>query len=156
MIAASIKGGPLAPDINGVVKFEKVPGGTNVTAVIYNLPEYQPAEDGQPPIGPFGFHLHEKASCEVGDPSSPFEEAGGHWDPTNQPHGNHVGDFPVIFSNNGYCRMSFFTNRFYPQDALGKTVVIHQNPDDYRSQPAGNAGNRLACGVVDYYQAMHL
>lgn len=65
-----------------------------------------------------------------------------------QPHGNHSGDFPVLFSNNGYARMSFFTNKFKPEDVIDKSVIIHLNPDDYRSQPAGNSGKRIACGVI--------
>lgn len=44
--------------------------------------------------------------------------------------------------------MNFFTNRFRASDVIGKTIIIHQNPDDYRTQPAGNSGNRLACGVI--------
>lgn len=64
------------------------------------------------------------------------------------PHGNHIGDFPVLFSNNGYARMSFFTDKFKPEDIIGRSVIIHQNPDDYRTQPAGNSGKRIACGVI--------
>lgn len=64
------------------------------------------------------------------------------------PHGNHAGDFPVLFSNNGYARMSFFTDKFKPEDIINRSVIIHQNPDDYRSQPAGNSGKRIACGVI--------
>lgn len=151
-IAATVKGGPLAPRINGTVIFQSVPGGTEVTATIYGLPQYRPAINDQDPIGPFGFHIHENGICEIGDTNSPFEAAGGHWNPTNQPHGNHAGDMPVLFSNNGYSKMTFFTNRFRPQDVIGKTVIIHQNPDDYRTQPAGDAGKRLACGVIGYFE----
>ncbi len=74
--------------------------------------------------------------------------AGGHWNPTNQPHGNHAGDFPVLFSNDGYTRMLFFTNKFTVPQVVGKSVIIHQNPDDYRTQPSGNSGKKLACGVI--------
>jgi Cu-Zn family superoxide dismutase len=55
---------------------------------------------------------------------------------------------PVLFGNNGYTFLAFFTDRFSPAQIVGRTVIIHQNPDDYRSQPAGNAGKRLACGVI--------
>jgi len=44
--------------------------------------------------------------------------------------------------------MCFYTNKFRPRDVVGKSVIIHKNPDDYRSQPSGNAGKRLACGVI--------
>lgn len=145
---AYIYGGPLAPEIRGMVYFQAVPGGTWVTAEVWCLPPYQPAQNGNDPIGPHGFHIHQCGSCQVGNPSDPFQAAGGHWNPTNQPHGNHAGDFPVLFSNNGYAKMCFFTNKFSVSQVVGKSVIIHQNPDDYRTQPAGNAGKRLACGVV--------
>lgn len=145
---AYIYGGPLAPEIRGMVYFQAVPGGTWVTAEVWGLPPYQPAQNGKEPIGPHGFHIHQYGSCQVGDPSNPFQAAGEHWNPTSQPHGNHAGDFPVLFSNNGYTKMFFFTNKFLVSQVIGKSVIIHQNPDDYRTQPAGNAGKRLACGVV--------
>lgn len=143
-----IQGGPLAPQIRGIVFFKDVPGGTEVLVSITGLPHYQPAKNSNAPIGPHGFHIHEFGNCTVGDPENPFQSAGGHWNPTNQPHGNHAGDFPVLFSNNGLAWMIFFTNKFKPANVVGKSVIIHENPDDYRSQPAGNAGKRLACGVI--------
>lgn len=145
---AYMRGGPLAPQISGYVRFMDVPGGTWVTADISGLPAYQPARNGMPPTGPHGFHIHEFGNCETGDPQNPFQAAGNHWNPTNQPHGNHAGDFPVLFSNNGCSLMCFFTNKFKVSHIIGKSVIIHQNPDDYRSQPAGGAGKRLACGVI--------
>ena len=151
MTIANIKGGPLAPDINGMVTFKEVVGGTMVSANISGLPEYKPGQNGNQPIGPHGFHIHENGVCRIGDPEDPFQAAGGHWNPRNQPHGNHAGDFPVLFSNNGRAIMSFFTNKFKPKDVIGKSIIIHQNPDDYRSQPAGDAGKRLACGLIKVY-----
>lgn len=145
---AQVVGGPLAPNIRGTVIFEETPGGTLVSAEFYGLPTYKPASNGNAPVGPLGFHLHENGTCDVGNEEKPFEAAGGHWNPTSQPHGNHAGDFPVIFSNNGYARMEFFTNKFKVDQVIGKTVIIHENPDDYRTQPAGAAGRRIACGVV--------
>ena len=145
---AIIRGGPLAPQIRGAVRFKDVPGGTWVSVKVTGLPPYRPATNGEDPIGPHGFHIHEFGTCRVGDPQDPFQAAGEHWNPDNQPHGNHAGDFPVLFSNNGYARMDFFTNRFKPGDVVGRTVIIHKNPDDYRSQPTGDSGKRLACGVI--------
>lgn len=152
MAEARIQGGPLRPQIRGIVRFIPVPGGTQVYVTVRGLPPYQPAQGNQPPIGPFGFHLHQFGNCTVGDPNNPFQASGEHWNPTNQPHGNHAGDFPVLFSNDGLAMMSFFTNRFNVSDVVGKSVIIHQNPDDYRSQPAGNSGKRLACGVIQWAQ----
>ncbi len=145
---ANIVGGPLQPQIRGVIDFYDVRGGTWVCVEVYGLPPYQPATNGRNPIGPHGFHIHEFGDCQVGDPFDPFQAAGEHWDPTNQPHGNHAGDFPVLFSNNGYSKMCFFTNAFKPYQVVGKSIIIHLNPDDYRTQPAGDSGKRLACGVI--------
>jgi Cu-Zn family superoxide dismutase len=54
----------------------------------------------------------------------------------------------VLFSNAGYAMMCVYTDKFRAADAVGKTVVIHLNPDDYRTEPAGDSGARLACGVI--------
>ena len=147
--AAKVMGGLDYPQISGVVIFKNVPGGVEVCANIAGLPAYQPARDGKQPVSPFGFHIHEKGDCTIGDPAKPFEVCGGHWNPTSQPHGNHAGDFPVLFSNNGFARMCFFTDKFRVEDVIGKSVVIHENPDDYRTQPAGNSGKRIACGAIE-------
>lgn len=145
---ANIRGGPINPKINGVVFIKDVPWGSLVYTNIKGLPPYQPAKGDVDPIGPFGFHIHEFGNCNIGDDDDPFKEAGGHWNPTDQPHGNHAGDFPVLFSNNGRAMMEFFTNKFKVSDVIGKSIIIHENPDDYRTQPTGNAGRRLACGVI--------
>lgn len=145
---AMIMAGPDYPSITGQVTFADVPGGVRVCIDASGLPPYKPAAGDKQPIGPFGFHIHEKGNCIVGDPAKPFEACGGHWNPTNQPHGNHAGDFPVLFSNNGRARMCFFTDRFKVTDILGRSVMIHENPDDYRTQPAGNSGKRIACGEI--------
>ena len=145
---AIVKGSSLAPHLKGQVLFYSVPGGTEVCIEFSGLPLYQPATDNSQPIGPFGFHIHEYGICETIDPNDPFQSAGGHYNPTDQPHGNHAGDFPVVFSNNGYAKMSFFTDKFKPKDIIGRSVILHQNPDDFRSQPAGNSGKSMACGVI--------
>ncbi len=145
---ADLHGGPLAPGLRGIVRFYEVPNGVDVYAYVSGLPPYQPSGPRGEPIGPHGFHIHAFGDCAISDPRDPFQEAGGHWDPDHQPHGNHAGDFPVLFSNNGVARMRFFTNRFRIADPIGKSVIIHENPNDYRTQPDGNAGRRLACGII--------
>lgn len=149
MIAfAQIKGSPLAPNLKGKVVFRDVPGGVEVCVELTGIPPYQPATANTPQIGPHGFHLHIIGSCEIDNPNEPYLSAGSHFNPANQPHGNHAGDFPVIFSNNGYFRMCFYTNKFSVFDILGKSVLIHQGPDDYRTEPAGNSGKRIGCGII--------
>ncbi|MGE5553332.1 MAG: superoxide dismutase family protein [Betaproteobacteria bacterium] len=142
---AKVEGGPLAPGISGTVEFRRFGNGTLVVARIKGLP---PSRPGTPPIGPHGFHIHEFGDCQVGDPHDPFQAAGGHWNPTNQPHPFHAGDLPVLLGNHGTAIMSVYTDRFRPQDVIGRSVIIHEHPDDFRSQPAGAAGRRLACGVI--------
>lgn len=143
-----IKGGPSYPNIKGIVSFLSVPGGSEVSVYVEGLPSYKPATKSTQPIGPFGFHIHSIGCCDIGNPNDPFTCASGHWNPDNQPHGNHAGDFPVLFSNHGMCKMSFFTDRFKPKDIIGLSVIIHESPDDYRSQPSGNSGKRIACGLI--------
>src|SRR5690625_3889293 len=117
--AATLLAGPIQPGVEGTVTFRNVRGGTMVTVDISGLPEYSP---GTPPVGPHGFHIHEGSSCEVGDADNPFQSAGGHWNPDGQPHGNHAGDFPVLFSKGGRARMNFTTNRF-TVDEIGRAHV---------------------------------
>lgn len=148
MAYAQILGSDYAPNLKGKVIFRDIPGGVEVCVEVTGLPEYQQATDTSPQIGPHGFHLHVSGSCEIEDPSSPYTSAGEHYNPDNSPHGNQAGDFPVIFSNNGYSRMCFYTNRFSVFDIINKAVIIHQSPDDYKTEPAGNSGKRIGCGVV--------
>jgi Cu-Zn family superoxide dismutase len=145
---AELAGGPLAPGISGTVSFYPAHNGTLVVAEVYNLPKQTPGTGNAPPVGPFGFHIHEGNTCETGNPSDPFKPAMDHYNPTGMPHPDHAGDMPVLFSNDGYSFMMFFTDKFTPQQVLNRAVIVHQNPDDYRSQPAGNAGKRLACGLI--------
>jgi len=143
-----VQGGPLRPQIRGVVTFQDVPGGVNVCIEVRGLPPFS-RNRGEPPVGPHGFHIHEHGNCTVGNPADPFMAAvGGHWNPDNQPYGNYAGDFPVLFSNRGFARMCFFTSRFRISDIINRAVIIHESPDDYRTPPAGNAGRMLACGVI--------
>ncbi len=155
---AILMAGPDYPSIKGLVTFADIQGGVMVCADVAGLPPYKPGIGDKQPVGPFGFHIHEKGNCEIGDPSKPFEASGGHWNPTNQPHGNHAGDFPVLVADNGRARMCFIMSRFTVGEILGRSVMIHENPDDYRSQPAGNSGKRIACGEIrpwNAFQQMH-
>ncbi len=145
---AYIVGSDLAPEIHGTVKFLGVPDGSWVEAEIFGLPDYKEATSETPQIGPFAFHIHQNDTCGSIHTENPFEAAGGHWNPTGEQHGNHAGDFPVLFSNAGTAKMLFFSNKFFPDDVIGKSVVIHQSPDDYVSQPTGSGGKRIACGSI--------
>ena len=145
---ADISGSTVMPGLIGVVNFYPAHSGTMVVAEVYGLPQQVEGTQTTPPIGPFGFHIHEGSSCEVGSATEPFMSSGGHYNPTNKPHPDHAGDMPVLFSNNGYAFMAFYTDKFNPQQIVGRTVIIHMNPDDFRTQPAGNSGKKIACGVI--------
>jgi len=144
---ADVSGNDMFPNVNGNVKFYAAPGGTIVEANINGLPNMT-LPTANPQIGPFGFHVHEGVACEPTGGSDPFSEAGGHYNPTHQPHPLHAGDLPVLFPNNGYSYMRTYTNRFTPADVVGRTVIIHEMPDDFRTQPAGDSGMRMACGPI--------
>ncbi len=139
---AYIHGSSDYPDIMGTVGFKKAGGGTWVDADIKGLPRFREATEDSPQVGPHGFHIHENP---CGDN---FEEAGGHYNPSGAPHGNHDGDMPALFSNGGTAKMLFYTDKFTPEDIIGRSVVIHLSPDDYMTQPAGGSGERIACGDV--------
>ena len=133
---AQIRGNRETAGINGTVRFYQFPGGVLTEAEVSGLPN-----NGS---GFFGFHIHAGGSCG-GDN---FASTGGHLNPANTIHPNHAGDLPPLLSYNGRAYMAVMSDRFSVQDILGRTVVIHKMPDDFRSQPAGNAGVKIACGVI--------
>lgn len=145
---AYIEGARDYPKINGTVKFLKSPDGTWIEAEIFGLPDFDQGELTGEQTGPFAFHIHEKDTCGAVYSDTPFLAAGGHWNPDGQPHGNHAGDLPVLFSNGGTAKMLFFTNRFFPEDVVGRSVIIHRSPDDYKTQPSAG-GVRIACGRIE-------
>ena len=87
------------------------------------------------------FHIHDGSSCAPG-------KEGSHYNSTNQPHPQHAGDMPPLLANKGTAFSAFYTDRFYPEDIVGKVVVIHAMPDDFKSQPSGNPGSMIACGEI--------
>ena len=106
------------------------------------------------PAGVHGFHIHEKGDC--GDNGN---AAGGHYNPLSTLHGapdadpHHAGDFgKVTASAAGEVRTTFTTRSVTveegPATAVGHAIILHANPDDLQTQPTGNAGARIACGIV--------
>lgn len=77
-----------------------------------------------------------------------FAATGSHYDPGKQSHPRHAGDLPPLMSFGGRAYLAVMTDRFSIRDIIGRTIVIHAMPDDFRSQPAGNAGTKIACGVI--------
>lgn len=110
---------------------------------------------GLRPNAEHGFHVHEKGDCSSGDGMS----TGGHYNPGARPHGrhssgmHHAGDLPSLRADgSGVARFSFESTTISVgtgvADVVGKGLIVHRDPDDYVTQPTGNAGPRLACAVI--------
>ena len=134
---AVIRGDNSAPTLGGTVLFTDTPEGVRVETRLTGLPKNE--------TGFYGFHLHEGSSCVPPD----YQSAKGHYNPGSVPHPLHAGDFPVLLATDTQqAWLGFVTTRFAVCDIIGKTVVVHLKRDDYTSQPAGDAGERIGCGVV--------
>jgi len=133
-------------DVSGTLSFASTGGGVRITGRITGLK----------PDSTHGFHIHEHGDCSTPDASS----AGGHFNPTQQPHGHpgegqrHAGDLPNQQANaEGVATIDVLAKDIQlgtggSTDILGGAVIVHAQPDDYSSQPSGNAGARIACGVI--------
>ena len=129
----------------GTVRFEQVGEKVRVMGEIRGLK----------PGAEHGFHVHEKGDCSSPDAMS----AGGHFNPGGQPHGrhgagpHHAGDLPSLKADAaGVARLNFESTAFRlgggGNDIIGRGLIVHRDPDDYTTQPTGNAGPRLACAVI--------
>ena len=134
---AEISGGTEAPQLSGCVRFYQESGCVLIIARISGLPR-------ESKTGFFGFHIHQGAVCSGND----FSGTGSHYNPTDQVHPEHAGDLPPLLRCRGNAYLSVRTDRFSVKDIIGRTVVIHSEPDDFHSQPAGKAGKKIACGVI--------
>jgi len=129
--------------VKGIVMFEAVKGGTKVTAHISGLTP-----------GKHGFHVHEYGDCSSDDGMG----AGGHFNPGQMPHSmpmsekRHVGDMGNLDADkDGNAHLEYVDFMIALSGAssiLGRGVIVHEKEDDLKTQPTGNAGGRLACGVV--------
>ena len=110
---------------------------------------------GLKPNAEHGFHVHEKGDCSSPDGMS----TGGHFNPGASPHGSHgmgthhAGDLPSLKANaSGVATVSFESTTISVgsggADVVGKGLIVHRDPDDYKTQPTGNAGPRMACAVI--------
>lgn len=129
----------------GTVTFVQTGDGVQVSGEIRGLK----------PDAEHGFHVHEKGDCSSGDGMS----TGGHFNPTAKPHGSHgagehhTGDLPSVKADKyGVAAFSFVSRSISvggpTTDIVGKGLIVHRDPDDYKTQPTGNAGPRLACAVI--------
>ena len=124
------------PNLHGKVWFFQEKDGVLVKAEIVGLPKNE--------SGYFGFHIHEGKDCK-GDA---FPNVGGHLNPQSRPHPTHIGDLPPLLSCGGKASMAVKTCRFRVRYIIGRTVIIHFGSDDFRTQPSGDAGEKIACGTI--------
>ena len=141
--AACIKGSCKYPNIKGTVRLYQLCGCVMVTVEVDGLPI------GTKPCGEpiFAFHIHAGERC-TGNAEDPFADAGMHDNTYGCPHPYHAGDMPPLFGARGSAISVFLTDRFEVKDIIGKTVIIHASPDDFATQPSGNAGIKIACGEI--------
>jgi superoxide dismutase, Cu-Zn family len=129
--------------VSGTVNFSEKDGRLRIEAKVAGLTP-----------GEHGFHIHEAGDCSAPDASS----AKGHFNPSGKAHGHfasdehHGGDMPSLIANAQgeaiYTAELRGLTLSGETGVLGRSVVIHADPDDYKSQPAGNSGKRIACGVI--------
>ena len=134
---ARITGGAEAPQLSGCAQFYQENGCVLVVARISGLPR-------ESETGFFGFHIHQGRDCS----GAGFSGTRSHYNPAERAHPEHAGDLLPLLECRGNAYLSFRTDRFSVNDIIGRTVVIHSDPDDFRTQPAGNAGKKIACGVI--------
>lgn len=138
-----ISGSPDYPQITGTVRLYQSKSGVIVYADIRNLPDTE--TPCQKKI--FGFHIHSGTAC-TGDEMDPFSAAMSHYNPDNCMHPYHAGDLPPLFGNHGIAVSVFLTDRFSVSEIIGKAMIIHDSPDDFVTQPSGNSGTKIACGII--------
>ena len=140
---AMIKGSEKYPAIKGSAKFFEVPEGVLVAVDVCGLPGKVDKCDN--PI--FALHIHEGQSC-TGNMKETFKNAMMHYNPGNCNHPYHAGDLPPIFGCDGYGFLVAMTDRFFVDEIIGKTIIIHSGVDDFMTQPSGNSGEKIACGEI--------
>lgn len=140
--AAQISGNAQNPGLSGMVKFYHTTyGGILVEAQIFGL------SDGDLPgvSGFYAMHIHESGDC-----SDDFAHTGLHYNPKGTMHPDHAGDMLPLLGNQGYAFGVFYDKRFSIEEIIGKAVIIHEKPDDFTSQPSGNAGEKIGCGEIKW------
>ena len=140
---AVLRGGDANSQLRGEVRFYQLADSVLVAAEVSGLPI--PNTPCSAPF--FGLHIHSGTSCS-GNEQDSFAGVQGHYNPGMCPHPHHAGDLPPLIAAGGRAFSAFLTDRFALGDVIGRTVIIHAMPDDFMTQPAGNAGMKIACGVI--------
>lgn len=145
---ARLKGGPNAPDLRGDVLFYQLDNGVYIKAYIVGIPMTNSKGE---PTRFHGFHIHERGDCFVGSQDNQFPNTGNHYNPNNLEHPFHAGDLPPILANDGIGILCFYTTSFTVRNIIERSIILHEGPDDFTSQPSGNSGSKIACGKIMPY-----
>lgn len=138
--SAIIRGGNAYPEISGIANFYRTrwDSGLMVEVELANLPNrvsYAPRF--------LGMHIHENGNCR-----RDFAYTGMHYNPTNAVHPYHLGDLPSVLNSNGYAYLVFYDGFLSLDSILGRSIIIHSKSDDFMTQPSGDSGDKIACGVI--------
>ena len=137
---AWINGNANNPQLSGVVKFYVTPyEGVLIEAEVFSLPNIRMPRSTQY----YAMHIHNQGDCSRG-----FSQTGEHYSKVPAPHPQHSGDMVPLLGNQGYVWLSFYDKRISIEEIDGKSIVIHAQPDDFTTQPSGNAGEKIRCGVI--------
>ncbi|MDD6571656.1 MAG: superoxide dismutase family protein [Thermoflexaceae bacterium] len=136
---AWIRGNEANPGLSGLVKFYATSyGGVLVEAEIFGLPDKKEHSSDF-----YAFHIHEDGDC-----LDNFAHVGSHYNPGKTEHPQHAGDLIPLLSNQGYAWVSFYDKRFTIPEIIGRAVIIHGHRDDFTTQPSGDSGEKIGCGII--------
>lgn len=138
--SAIIRGGDAYPDLIGVANFyqTRADSGLMVEVELSHLPDsvsYSPRF--------LGLHIHENGDC-----SNDFDDTGMHYNPTNAVHPYHLGDLPSVLNSSGYAFLAFYDGFLDLRGISGRSIILHDQRDDFTTQPSGDSGSKIACGVI--------
>lgn len=129
------------PQMKGIVKFFYTHfDGVLIETELFELPNRAIPESSNF----YAMHIHENGEC-----TPTFEKAGGHYTRGKEKHPQHTGDLVPLMGNQGYAWGVFLDKRFTIDEIIGRSVIIHAMPDDFVTQPAGNSGAKIGCGVIE-------
>ena len=137
---ANIVGDISSPNLTGIAYFKPFKDGTMVEIEINNLP-------GSKAYQLFPIHIHDGKDCQLSKEGT-FLNVLGHYNPTFEEHPYHAGDMPVLFSNNGYAYLKFYTSRFKVFDVNDKLVIVHE---PVANENTTNFGRKIGCGKITMY-----
>lgn len=137
---AWVTGNRANPGLSGLVKFYNTDyEGMLIEAEFFGLPNVNiPGGSNF-----YAMHIHENGDC-----SANFTRTGKHYSFEPAKHPNHSGDLIPLLGNQGYAWCSFYDKRLVSPEIIGRSVIVHSMPDDFTTQPSGNSGEKIGCGII--------